>query len=44
MVAVVDGCLPREVHAEGEEKVEHPQLLPWFLGVFWMVCTEKETV
>jgi hypothetical protein len=23
MVAIVNGCVPREVHAEGEEKVEH---------------------
>jgi len=34
VVAIVNGCFPREVHAEGEEKVEYPQLLPWLLGDF----------
>lgn len=42
MVAIVNGCFPREVHAEGEEKVEHPQLLPQLLGVFWVMSTLKK--
>jgi len=42
VVAIVNGCFPREVHAEREEKVEHLQLLPWLLGVFWVMSVLKK--
>jgi hypothetical protein len=28
MVAIVNGCVLREVYTEGKEKVEHQELLP----------------
>jgi len=41
MVAIFNG-FPREVHAKGEVKVKHPQLLSWLLGVFWVMSTLKK--
>jgi hypothetical protein len=42
MVAIINGCVPREARAEAEEKVEHALVAIVAGCVLSEVCTEEE--